>query len=312
MVPRDGWERFLEPEIDYRKRADRGTIQGKVSKEKNNDIRRYFTQTSANPRCPIGSNDVYYADSRDNKIGQFCAIFVNVRNAAVTSTVISPKPGNAMISNTTPEFHGGFTKMRTDSGTNLAVNFTVLPYGRDIMNNHVCIWIARKLQKLSGFCWDPRNDLSQQHSGGRSCTLLIATVNQSNPKHQYRIDVSLRNKDVYRDNPRIVDIMLTPKRGIGIYLEITPLERREYDNHIQNWIGNTWYVNNIPLWQTRNNTSLRHITMTKYVNDDVTEQLVSNTFFSVDPDVYRHLRTVYNFPEASEDTKEEKKGRPTP
>ena len=46
---------------------------------------------------------------------------------------------------------------RTDSGTNLAVSFTVLPYGRDLMNNleltqcksHV--WFTRKLQKLSGF-----------------------------------------------------------------------------------------------------------------------------------------------------------------
>ena len=73
-----------------------------------------------------------------------------------------------------------------------------------------------------------------------------------------------------------------------------------------------WYVNNVPLWQIRNNMALRLITMTKYVNDNVTEQLVANTFFSVDPDIYRHLRNVYNFPEASEDTKEEMKGRLTP
>ena len=104
MVPRDGWERFLEPQDSFRKRADRGTIQGKVSNvDNNNDIRRYLTQTTAHPSCPIGSSDTYYADSRDNKIGQFCALFINVRNAAVTSTVISPKPGNNMTASTTPE-----------------------------------------------------------------------------------------------------------------------------------------------------------------------------------------------------------------
>ena len=84
-----------------------------------------------------------------------------------------------------------------------------------------------------------------------ACTLLIATVNQSNPRAQYCLDISLRNREVYRDNPRIFDIMLAPKRGIGISPEITLLEQKEYENHIDNWTGNTCYVNNVPMWQTR-------------------------------------------------------------
>ncbi len=154
----------------------------------------YFIQTFTTPKCHIGSSDVYYADSRHNKPGQFLSVFVNVRNCAVTTTVIKPQPGNDLIASTPPELRGGFTKNRTDGGTNLAVNFTVLPYRRDLMNNlqltqcESRVWIARKLKKLSGFCWVSRNDLGQHHSGSRAFTLLIATINQSNPRAQYRLD----------------------------------------------------------------------------------------------------------------------------
>ena len=178
LVVQDGWEKFLKLEADFRQRAIRATFQGKHEKASENDIRQYFSQTSATARCPIGNSDVYHTNSRDNKPRQYCAIFVN----AITGTIISPRPGNDLIASTIPELKGGFTKNRTDGGS-LAINFTVLPYGRDIMNHlemKQCtskIWVARKLKKLAAFCWDPRNDLGQQYAGGRSCTLLIATIN---------------------------------------------------------------------------------------------------------------------------------------
>lgn len=84
----------------------------------------------------------------------------------------------------------------TNGGTNLAVNFTVLPFGRDLLNNieiTQCtskVWVARKLVKLADFAWDPRNDLGRHHAGGRVCTLLIASINQQDPKMQFRCDVT--------------------------------------------------------------------------------------------------------------------------
>ena len=85
-------------------------------------------------KCPIGNNNIYYEVSRDNKIGQFCAIFINTRNVAITGTIVAPQPGNVLEASAYPELKGGFTKNRTDGGTNLAVNFTVLPFGRDLLN----------------------------------------------------------------------------------------------------------------------------------------------------------------------------------
>ena len=46
-------------------------------------------------------------------------------------------------------------------------------------------------------------------------------------------------------------------------------------------------------------------------NDKVTEQLVSDTFYKVDKAVYRHLRDVYSYPEASPDVKAASGKRPT-
>ena len=99
----------------------------------------------------------------------------------------------------------------------MAVNFTVLPFGRDLLNNieiTQCtrkVWVARNLVKLADFAWDPRNDLGRHHAGGRV----------QDPKMQFRCDVSLRNPDVYRDNHRIVDLMITPRIGSGVYLTPT-------------------------------------------------------------------------------------------
>ena len=47
-------------------------------------------------------------------------------------------------------------------------------------------------------------------------------------------------------------------------------------------------------------------------NDKVTEQLVTDTFYKVDKAVYRHLRDVYSYPEASPDVKAAIGERPTP
>ena len=63
------------------------------------------------------------------------ALFVNVRNAAITSTIIQPKQGNALEPSIMPELKGGFVKNRTDAGTNLAVNFHFMPYRQDSMNH---------------------------------------------------------------------------------------------------------------------------------------------------------------------------------
>ena len=160
------------------------------------------------------------------------------------------------------------------------------------------LWIASPEKKLT--------------KGGNACTLLITTVTQCDPRYQFRMDVSLRNIKANCDNVRLVDLMVTPKRGIGNFPGITPLEAKELNAHYRNVLGTTWYVNNVPLWQAKNNTGLRLINITKYTNDKVTEQLVSDTFYKVDKAVYRHLRDVYSYPEASIDVKAAMGERPTP
>lgn len=275
-------------------------------------------KTTQTAKCPIGSNDAYYENSRDNKIGQFAALFVNVRNVAITGTIIGPQPGNVLEASSHPELKGGFTKNKKDGGTNLAVNFTVLPFGRDLLNNieiNQCtskVWVARKLFKLAGFAWDPRNDIGRHHAGGRVCTLLIVSINQPDPQMQFRCDVSLRNPEVYKENPRIVDLMFTPRIGSGVYPNITTLEQKELDAHINNWTNSTLFCNNVAQWQTRNGTGLRVINICRYQNDVVTERIISDTFYSVDPDVYDYLRDVLEFPEASDQIKEQMKNKPTP
>ena len=65
-------------------------------------------------------------------------------------------------------------------------------------------------------------------------------------------------------------------------------------------------------WQTRNGTGLRVINICSYQNNVVTERIISDTFYSVDPDVYDYLRDVLEFPEASDEIKEQMKNKPTP
>ena len=239
---------------------------------------------------------------------------VNVHNAAITSTIVQPKQGNALEPSTTPESKGGFVKNRTDADTNLAVNFHFMPYGQDSMNNMEItqceskVWIARKLQKFCTYTWDPRNNIGHVHHGGNACTLLIATVTQCDPRYQFRMVVSLRNIEANRDNVRLVDLMVTPKRGIGNFPGMTPLKAKKLNAHYRNVLRTTWYVNNVPLWQAYNKMGLRLINNTKYTNDKVTEQLVSDTFYKVD----RRLRDVYSYPEAPPDVKAAMGERLTP
>jgi len=99
--------------------------------------------------------------------------------------------------------------------------------------------------------------------------------------------------------------MITPRIGSGVYPNITTLEQKELDAHINNWTNSTLFCNNVAQWQTRNGTGLRVINICRYQNDIATKRIMSDTFYSVDPYVYDHLRDVLEFPEASDEIKEQ-------
>ena len=50
--------------------------------------------------------------------------------------------------------------------------------------------------------------------------------------------------------------MITPRIGSGVYPNITTLEQKELDAHINNWTNSTLFCNNVAQWQTRNGTGL--------------------------------------------------------
>ena len=174
-----------------------------------NTVLNYYSQTREHPQVPIGSDDLYYNDARDNKISSVVAIFVNARNVQVSGTIIKPQRHNDKKAVVEPDYKGGFKKNRYDTGRNVSINFSFLVYGSDLLRHmeiHQCtskVWIARKLRERIPFFWDPMNDIGQHAQSNNSVTLLIATVLQMDPRAQYPLDVSIRNKETYQGNNRI-------------------------------------------------------------------------------------------------------------